>query len=52
MNIEQVVLENLKQLPEDQQQEVLNFTQFLKQKKSTFIPKSNNITNEKNRKMA
>lgn len=41
MNIEQAVLENLKQLPLNQQQEVLNFTQFLKQKHIFPIPDSN-----------
>jgi hypothetical protein len=38
MNIEQAVLENLKQLPLKQQEEVLNFSEFLKQKSSTSLP--------------
>ncbi len=38
MNIEQAVLENLKQLPLAQQQEVLEFSEFLKQKTSTLTP--------------
>ncbi len=40
MNIEQTVLENLKQLPLAQQQEVLDFSEFLKQKTSTVNPAS------------
>jgi hypothetical protein len=40
MNIEQAVLENLKQLPLKQQEEVLNFSEFLKQKNS--LPTSEN----------
>jgi len=49
MNIEQAVLENLKQLPLLQQQEVLDFSEFLKQKSSTFIPapRTNLTTEEK-----
>ncbi len=31
MNIEQAVLENLRELPSDKQQEVLDFTKFLRQ---------------------
>lgn len=38
MNIEQAVLENLKQLTLSQQQEVLDFSEFLKQKNATFLP--------------
>ena len=38
MSIEQAVLETLKQLPLNQQQEVLDFTLFLKQKNSTLKP--------------
>jgi len=38
MNIEQALLENLKQLPLKQQEEVLNFSEFLKQKNSTALP--------------
>lgn len=41
MNIEQAVIENLKQLPLNEQQEVLNFTQFLKQKHIPSIHHSN-----------
>jgi hypothetical protein len=45
MNIEQAVLENLKQLTLPQQQEVLDFTQFLSQKST--LPKPNpNLTPE------
>jgi hypothetical protein len=40
MTIEQAVLENLRELPTDKQQEVLDFIQFLKHKlppkKTTF----------------
>ena len=32
MNIEQAILENIKQLPFNQQQELLDFSEFLKQK--------------------
>jgi hypothetical protein len=35
MNIEQAVLENLKQLPLPKQQEILDFSEFLKQKVAT-----------------
>lgn len=38
MNIEQAILENIKQLPLQQQQEVLDFSEFLKQKISNFTP--------------
>jgi hypothetical protein len=38
MNIEQAILENLKQLPPNHQEEVLNFSEFLKQKQSLSIP--------------
>jgi hypothetical protein len=38
MNLEKAVLENLKQLPLPQQQEVLDFSEFLKQKNSTVTP--------------
>jgi hypothetical protein len=33
MNLEQALLENFKQLPLSQQQEVLDFSEFLKQKR-------------------
>lgn len=36
MNIEQTLIEYLRKLPPDKQQEVLNFTQFLNQK--MFLP--------------
>jgi hypothetical protein len=42
-NLEQIVLENLRQLPPDKQQEVLDFTEFLRQKmtaKPTTTPPS------------
>ncbi|CCI29398.1 conserved hypothetical protein [Microcystis aeruginosa PCC 9809] len=38
MNIEKAVLENLRQLPLPQQQEVLDFSEFLKQKVATVTP--------------
>ena len=45
MNIEQAVLENLRELPADKQQEVLDFTKFLRQNtKSVFPEKKNKIT--------
>jgi hypothetical protein len=49
MNIEQAVLENLKQLPLKQQEEVLNFSEFLKQKISTTLasPETNLTPEEK-----
>lgn len=31
-NLEEIILENLRQLPPDKQQEVLDFTEFLRQK--------------------
>jgi Protein of unknown function (DUF2281) len=47
MNIEQAVLETLKQLPLNQQEEVLNFCEFLKQKSSISPPSLNsNLTPE------
>lgn len=45
MKIEQAILENLKQLPLAQQQEVLDFSEFLKQKKSTFTPSPDSHVN-------
>ncbi|MEH2251683.1 DUF2281 domain-containing protein [Nostoc sp.] len=38
MNIEQVVLEKLRQLPIDKQQELLNFAEFLYQKNTPKTP--------------
>ena len=38
MKIEQAILENLKKLTLPQQQEVLEFSEFLKQKNATFLP--------------
>ncbi len=38
MTIEQAVLENLRELQPEQQQEVLNFVQFLKQKSNPKQP--------------
>ncbi|MEH2063585.1 MAG: DUF2281 domain-containing protein [Nostoc sp.] len=38
MNIEQAVLEKLRQLPIDKQQELLNFAEFLYQKNTPKIP--------------
>jgi hypothetical protein len=47
MTIEQAVLENLRELPTDKQQEVLDFIQFLKHKlppnKPTFNPDGESI---------
>ena len=47
MTIEQAVLENLRELPTDKQQEVLDFIQFLKHKlppnKPTFNPNGENF---------
>ena len=47
MTIEQAVLENLRELPTDKQQEVLDFIQFLKHKlppnKPTFNPDGENF---------
>ncbi len=34
MNLEETVIENLRALPADKQQEVLDFVQFLRQKKA------------------
>jgi hypothetical protein len=39
MTIEQAVLENLRELQPEQQQEVLNFVQFLKQKSTPKQPR-------------
>ncbi len=47
MNIEQAVLENLKQLPLNQQEEVLNFTQFLRQKNTITTTKNDFTTEQK-----
>ncbi|EAM47960.1 DUF2281 domain-containing protein [Crocosphaera watsonii] len=41
MNIEQTVMEYLRELPPDKQQEVLDFTQFLNQKMSLPKPDPN-----------
>jgi hypothetical protein len=38
MNIEQAVLEKLRQLPVDKQQELLNFAEFLHQKNTPKTP--------------
>lgn len=38
MNIEQAVIENLRKLPPEKQQEVLDFTEFLNQKISLPTP--------------
>lgn len=39
MNIEQAVLNNLRSLPREKQQEVLDFTEFLKQKSQPLTEK-------------
>ncbi|HEY9853571.1 MAG TPA: DUF2281 domain-containing protein [Leptolyngbyaceae cyanobacterium] len=39
MTIEQAVLENLRELPPDKQQQVLDFIQFLKEKTLTKQPR-------------
>ncbi|MFB2934965.1 DUF2281 domain-containing protein [Aerosakkonemataceae cyanobacterium BLCC-F154] len=41
MTIEQAVLQNLRELPPEQQQEVLNFIQSLKQNSLSPQPRSN-----------
>lgn len=41
MTIEQAVLENLRELQPEQQQEVLNFVQFLRQKSIRKQPRRN-----------
>jgi hypothetical protein len=38
MNIEQAILENIRRLPLSKQQEVLDFSEFLNQKKANFLP--------------
>ena len=45
MNIEQTVIEHLRKLPREKQQEVLDFTQFLSQK-STLPKPDPNLTPE------
>lgn len=37
MSLEEMVVENLRDLPVDKQQEVLDFVQFLRQKKATVL---------------
>ena len=44
MNIEQAVLENLRELSRDKQQEVLNFTKFLRQKTQLVYPEKTTQT--------
>lgn len=45
MNIEQAVLENLRELPIDKQQEVLDFIKFLRQNtKSVYSEKKTKTT--------
>lgn len=39
-NIEQIILDNLRQLPLEKQQEVLDFTEFLRQKLASKITTS------------
>jgi hypothetical protein len=39
-NIEENILKNLRQLPPEKQQEVLDFTEFLRQKLASKIPTS------------
>lgn len=47
MNIEQAILEKVRQLPPSKQQEILDFSEFLKQKSLTFPPSSDtNLTPE------
>ncbi len=46
MNIEQAVLENLRELPRDKQQEVLDFTKFLRQKTQLVYPEKTTQTTE------
>ncbi len=40
INIEQSILENLRELPTEKQQEVLDFTEFLRQKTQPSSPES------------
>jgi hypothetical protein len=37
-NLEEIILENLRQLPPDKQQEVLDFTEFLRQRTAPKLP--------------
>jgi len=39
-NIEQIILKNLRQLPPEKQQEVLDFTELLRQKLAPKVPSS------------
>ncbi len=47
MNLEQSLLENLRQLPLSQQQQILDFSEFLKQKTSLPQPDTNLTPEEK-----
>ncbi|WP_088891251.1 DUF2281 domain-containing protein [Leptolyngbya ohadii] len=38
VNLEEIILENLRQLPPDKQQEVLDFTEFLRQRITPKLP--------------
>ena len=46
MNIERAVLENLRELPPDKQQEVLDFTEFLRQKTKSVDPEKPTKTSQ------
>jgi hypothetical protein len=46
MNIEQAVLENLRELPTDKQQEVLDFTEFLRQNTKSVSPEEKTHTTQ------
>ena len=46
MNIEQAVLENLRELPADKQQEVLDFTEFLRRNIKSVFPEKKTKTNQ------
>ncbi len=46
MNIEQAVLENLRELPPEKQQSVLDFTEFLRQNMPSMYPEKKTKTSQ------
>ena len=46
MNIEQAVLENLRELPPDKQKSVLDFTEFLRQNTQSMYPEKKTQTTQ------
>ena len=46
MNIEQAVLENLRELPPDKQKSVLDFTEFLRQNTQSMYPEKKTKTTQ------